>query len=112
MMAWVRIDDSLHAHPKFSASWETEPASVGLELFALSYSASYLTDGEVDERFVRSWFDSPTRRRRAVGALVDSGLWVPNGRGWTIHDYLDYNKSRAEVLARRRADRKRKRVIP
>lgn len=108
-MAWVRIDDHLHAHPKFKAAWEQEPASVGLELFALSHSAAYLTDGHIDEIFVRSWFRTPNRLRRAVDALVNAQLWVPNGNGWEIHDYLEYNESRDRILARRRADQARKR---
>jgi hypothetical protein len=110
-MTWVRIDDHLHAHPKFRAAWDTEPASVGLELFALSHSAAYLTDGLVDERFVRQWFAGTSRRRRAVSALVDTRLWVPaDGGGWRIHDYLDYNESREEIQRRRRADVVRKRT--
>jgi hypothetical protein len=111
-VAWVRIDDHLHAHPKFRAAWEQEPASVGLELFALSHSAAYLTDGRIDGLFVRSWFRTPRRQHRAVGALVDAGLWVPNGSGWEIHDYLDYNPSREQVTRKRRSDVMRKRVKP
>lgn len=89
-----------------------EAASVGLELFALSYSGAYLTDGHVDEEFVRGWFRTPSRRNRAVGALVDVGLWIPNGaNGWNIHDFLDYNEPRQRVLERRRADAARKRAV-
>ena len=46
---------------------------------------------------------SAARRRRAVNALVETGLWVPNGDGWLIHDYLDYNEPRELLLERRRA---------
>ena len=102
-MPWARIDDHLHAHPKIVAAWQIDPASVGLELLALSHSAAYLTDGAIDQRFVRSWFKSAARRRRAVNALVETGLWVPNGDGWVIHDYLDYNEPRELLLERRRA---------
>jgi hypothetical protein len=109
-MTWVRIDDHLHAHPKFRAAWDAEPSSIGLELFALSQSAAYLTDGQVDELFVRSWFQNARRRQRAVDALLHTGLWVPNGAGWRIHDYLDYNESRAQVEQRRTVDATRKRT--
>jgi hypothetical protein len=110
-MTWVRIDDHLHAHPKFRLAWEIDPTSVGLELFALSHSAAYLTDGMVDDRFVRPWFRSAHRRQRAVDALVEAGLWVPDGSvGWQIHDYLDYNESREQVEERRRRDLARKRT--
>ena len=109
-MAWVRIDDHLHSHPKFIAAWEADPASVGLELFALSHSGAYLTDGAVDQKFVSSWFTHASKRRRAVNALVKTGLWVPNGDGWILHDYLDYNEPRELLLERRRAREAKRRA--
>lgn len=109
-MTWVRIDDQLHAHPKFRLAWELEPTSIGLELFALSHSAAYLTDGCIDGLFVRQWFRNARRRERAIKALVESGLWVPDGAGWQIHDYLDYNESREDIQRRRQADAVRKRT--
>jgi hypothetical protein len=109
-MPWIKIDDRLHAHPKFVAAWAADPASVGLELFALSHSAAYLTDGAVDEIFVRSLFRSAARRRRAIAALVDAGLWLPTGDGWVIHDYLDYNESREALLERRNVRETKRRL--
>jgi hypothetical protein len=110
-MAWVRIDDQLHAHPKVLHAMSTDPTSVGLHLPALSYSAAYLTDGAVDEAFVRQLLVNRRRRERAIDALVEAGLWLPNGGGWQIHDYLDFNESREHALARRRADSARKRAV-
>ena len=37
-----------------------------------------------------------------VCALVDAGLWEETEGGWNIHDYLDYQPSRYEVLKQRR----------
>ncbi|MCC6311384.1 MAG: hypothetical protein IT345_10760 [Trueperaceae bacterium] len=67
---------------------------------ALCYVAQALTDGELPETFVRAF---PTR---IVGLLIGSGLWERDDRGIRIHDYLEYQPSRAQVLARRamRAD--------
>ena len=64
-MTWVRIDDHLHSHPKFKHAWSNAPASVGLELFALSHSAAYLTDGQVEPEFVSEWFPKNTRGQPA-----------------------------------------------
>lgn len=106
---WVRIDDRLHSHPKFLRAWALSRPSVGLELFALSHSAAYLTDGAVDPLLVDSLFQSRRQRDQAVAALVATGLWTPNGDGWQIHDFLEYNDSREQIEARRAADSARKR---
>jgi hypothetical protein len=110
-MAWVRIDDQLHAHPKIRHAWRSEPASLGLHLLALSYVGAYLTDGNVPAEFVSDQLPGAAKRNRAVKALEEAGLWERNGTGWTIHDYLDFNESRAKVLAKRRADANRKRAV-
>jgi hypothetical protein len=109
-MAWGRIDDHAYRHRKFKLAWDLEPASVGLEFFALSYSNDELTDGAVDEQFVHGWFPRRVaRERRAVDALLEAGLWVPNGAGWQIHDFLEYNDPAEEVKARRQAKERRRR---
>lgn len=107
-MAWVRIDDHLHSHPKIRCAWQAYPPAVGLHLVALSYAGDQLTDGAIDDAFVQQWLPGKRQRDRAIGALVDAALWEPNGTGWQIHDWSDYNQSREEVLERRRADKARK----
>lgn len=109
-MTWTKIDDQLHAHPKVQQAWQTCDASLGLHLLALSYAGAYLTDGHVAEAFVKAQIPASARRRKAVEALVAAGLWDqwPDG-GWMIHNYLEFNESRAQVETRRRADSGRKR---
>lgn len=109
-MAWVRVDDNLHAHPKFRAAWESDPAAGSIWIAALTWSAAYLRDGAVDDLFLRAWFRSRTRQAHVVDALVDAVLWEPNGAGgWQIHDWADYNPTRAQTEERRRLDAARKR---
>ena len=110
-MAWVRVDDQLHAHPKIRRAWRADPAAVGLYLLALSYAGAYLTDGHVPTAFVFDQMPTVGRRGHAVTALEEAGLWEPNQDGWLIHDYLDFNEPRERVLARRAADAKRKRAV-
>lgn len=108
-MVWVRIDDKLHSHPKVLAAWEKDPASLGLYLLALSHAGAHLTDGTIDKHAVRQWVPRPNRRRKAINALVEAGLWTANGDGWEIHDYLDYNEPRNQVLARQHVQQERRR---
>ena len=96
-MTWSKIDDQLHAHPKVQHAWHADPAALGLHLLALSHAGAFLTDGHVPETFVRTHLASPTKRRRAVAALVSAGLWETAEGGWQIHDFLDFNQSRQEV---------------
>lgn len=107
-MAWIRIDDQLFAHPKIRCAWQADRASIGLHLLALSYAGAYLTDGTIDDQFVREMIPGQRQRHRAITALEHAGLWERNGATWRIHDYLKYNQSRADVLDRRRADSARK----
>lgn len=45
---------------------------------------------------------------RLPGQLVAAGLWEPMEGGWQIHDYLDYNPSRDQVLEEREAQHQAK----
>ena len=110
MSPWTKIDDHFHSHPKALAAWRAEPASIGLHLFALSHSTAYLTDGHVDEEFIHTLFHSKAKRDKAIGALVDSGLWERNGDGYVIHDYLKYHASREVQTARMEAREAKRRT--
>lgn len=106
-MVWARLDDKFHTHPKVA---ELDPtpvmaplmaAALGLHMLALSWCADQLTDGIVPR----------TQPARLIGGAVDNlieelvrvGLWEKKGRGYFVHDYLDYNPSRAQVEARKTA---------
>ncbi|MCI4360652.1 MAG: hypothetical protein L3J91_03030 [Thermoplasmata archaeon] len=108
-MAWVRIDDSLSSHPKILQAWSTDHAAIGLWPLAASWAGRHLTDGHVSPDFVGGLMPARRPREQAIGALVEAGLWVPNGTGWQIHDWQDYNGTRASIEARRRIDAARKR---
>lgn len=101
-MSWARVDDGLHGHPKVLRVWRESPAALGLHLLALSYVGAYLTDGAVHRAFVEE------KGGVALAAqLVACGLWDADGDGWTIHDYLDFNRSRADVERERKASQQR-----
>jgi hypothetical protein len=108
-MPWVKLDDSFFSHPKVVAAG-TE--AVGLYVMALTYSAHHLTDGHVAAAWVKE--KAGPKARKLVAALTEPptgfecALWERNGTGWVIHDYLDYNPSRAEIMKKRKADTERK----
>jgi hypothetical protein len=98
-MPWFKLDDNFHLHPKVH---DAGNAAVGLWVRCGTYSAQYLTDGHVPAKVVREY-----GRSAEIKALVAARLWVPNGDGFVIPDYLEYNPSREQVLARRATDAER-----
>lgn len=116
-MPWLKIDDGLLDHKKVRrAIRDGGLGALGLHVAGLLNAAKYLTDGEVEEEFVDEVFDlarvrSAPARSKLVDVLVRRGLWVPDGSGgFTIHDYLDHNPSRADVESQREWDRRRQQL--
>jgi hypothetical protein len=70
------------------------------------YCARLLTDGFVPRAQVRKLADLDDAQAQAK-QLVNAGLWEAVDGGYQIHDYLDYNPSRDDVLRRREYDRQR-----
>lgn len=88
-----------------SPAWvDLDPEHLGLWLLALLYCRRNLTDGHFPARLVRRWGGSD----EAAGALVDATRWHAPGHGCDrcpqpedgqlyLHDFLEYQNSRAEV---------------
>lgn len=105
-MSWAKLDDTFHAHPKCNRAGLE---AVGLYALAISYSAQYDLNGEIDHE----WVNQKAGRRGEMLAerLVAAGLWEPRNDGWAIHDYLDYNPSRTESRGKRAAAKERMREL-
>ncbi|MBX6749997.1 MAG: hypothetical protein IRY85_10080 [Micromonosporaceae bacterium] len=99
-MPWVRFDDRYPVNRKVGG---LSDAAFRLHTEAIFWCARELTDGRIarDELKLVSGIARPDRH---VPELVRRGLWDETDDGWQIHDYLDYQPSRAKVLA----DRERK----
>lgn len=97
-MAWARIDDNFWANPKIVGAGNE---AAGVYVRGIAYCAAHLTDGVVPHSVVRLL----TATRKPVGTLVANGLWEERDDGFLIPDYLDFNPSRAEVEAKREAQR-------
>ena len=95
-MAWVRLDDQFTDHPKVVAAG---PLAAWLYVCGLTYCARHLTDGLIPVAQVRQMAASGAGKLAA--ALVAVGLWEEAPGGYRVHDYLEYNPTRAQVLALR-----------
>lgn len=101
-MSWARFDDNFPDHPKVEG---LSDAAFRLHVSGICYSARYLTDGYIPagkvSRLVPAFSDA------ALDELLDRKLWVYRGREqiYSIHDYLQWNRSRDKITAER--ERKR-----
>lgn len=105
-MSWVRLDDQFPNHAKIM--------SVGSDAFrlhvtAMCWAANQLTDGAVPVVATRQlgWFCADLGR--SITELETAGLWDAMPDGWRIHDYLDYNPSREQVVKERTEAKERMR---
>lgn len=94
-MSWVFLDDKFHSNRKIL---RVGNAGAGVYARSLSYCGDHLTDGFVDEAWVKQACTAKVRDK-----LVAEGLWVKVDGGFEIPDYLTLNPSREDVLRRRAA---------
>ncbi|MEX2984556.1 mucin-2 [Streptomyces sp. C36] len=112
-MAWFKIDDGSHMHPKVIAAGN---AALGLWLRCGAYSAQHLTEGHVPGIVARQYGTAPQARK-----LVAVGLWheqghdcprcpQPTAGDFIVHDFFEggRNSTRAQVEANRAAAAERK----
>ena len=119
-MPWVRLDEDFASHPKVL---EAGPLGMALQVAALCYANRHLTDGRIPRAAARSLLDfegiavidgmvgNDVEADYVIGCLLEAGLWhgvdhdcetCPQvERGYIIHDYLEQQPSRDEVLAKR-----------
>jgi len=106
-MTWLRIDDGFVEHERIDP---LSDRAFRLHLAALCHCARNLTDGHVTTKNVvvlRARANNANRKH--IDELLAAGVWEPNGDGYIIRDYLDYNPSADTVKDDRRkaADRMR-----
>lgn len=102
-MPYARLDDRYDDHRKVKRAWRLSPTAVALHAMAITYSNRHNTDGNIPCDWVEEKLDlSPIRsrdRQRVIDVLLETGLFEQNADGYTVHDYLEYNRSRAQRLA-------------
>ena len=97
-MTWVRIDDSMPENPVMAG---LSDAAFRAWVESLCYCSRNLTDGYVPGRIAaQRW--SP----KAVDELVTAGRWEALEHGFGVHDYLEFNPTRAHVEETRQKKRR------
>ena len=109
-MAWVKLDVDFAWHPKILRAG---PLGMAMQVAALCYCNKYLTDGFIPHEVVPTLLNLDLCKEYKVSCedivqtLVVVGIWEQVKGGYIIHDYLDYQPSREEVLKQRNYERKR-----
>lgn len=101
-MAHAQLDDNYGDHPKVA---RLSDAAYRLHTNGIIFCGRQLTDGRIDADMVPLLVRR--FRKAALLELVIAGLWIEAPDVYLIHDYLDWNPSKAEVMRRREASRKR-----
>jgi hypothetical protein len=98
-MAWVRLDDHFDEHPKIAA---LSDSAFALFVTGLAYSNRNLTDGFIPLNVamgkLRYCEGNPAP---VINELEGAGLWAKHESGWAIHDYTDYQPTKAQVQQER-----------
>lgn len=98
-MPWANLDDQYAEHPN---NWGLSDAAFRLHTAAICYANRHLTDGRIAANKVRSLV--PKFRKVALDELL-ADHWIDKGDEYEIRDFLDWNRSRAQVETER--ERKR-----
>lgn len=102
-MTWGKFDDHMDENPKVAA---THDSAFRLYVTAILYSNRSLSDGFIPAPMVRR-LSTVAKPDKDAAALVRLGLWEPVDGGYRIHDFHDFQPTKAQVLAEREATRQR-----
>jgi hypothetical protein len=102
---WVKLDDHFVDHPKIIS---IGPIAGWLFVASLCYANRLLTDGFIPENQVPRLLSTNGHGReiqKLTAKLCEAGLWkavtIKGAKGFQIHDFLDYQPSRKEILSSR-----------
>ncbi len=96
-MSWFKLDDQFASHPKVLRAG---PDAAWLYVCGGLYCAKHLTDGSIPKVAVPT-LTTLKNAARLAGVLVRENLWSDDGDDYHVHDYLDFNPSREQVLSQR-----------
>lgn len=111
-MPYATLDDRYDDSRKIKRAWKSAaPNPVGLHAMAITYCNRHETDGLVDPEWLEEKLPNERTRERFLAQMVELSLFSSATDGcYLVHDFLDYNASRAEREAKRSRDAARKRA--
>ncbi len=110
-MVWARIDDRANGNAKLLA---LSDSAYRMWAAGLIYCQSNLTDGHIPTHAIATFgvrgkpLSKFSNELTASLAAGKGPLWHVVEDGWMVHDYLDWNDSKVEVMTGRAATRERK----
>ena len=94
-MTWLRIDDDFPDHPKIH---RLSDAAFRLHVRVMCHCAKYNTDGEIEKSRVAGWAKPKVIREcLSHGPNSEHGVWEERNETYFVHDFLEYNPSRADI---------------
>lgn len=101
---YVQLANGFYMNRKVRRLRRTMPSAISAFVIMLSYCGDNLTDGYVDSDTAEFVLDITTQE---LDALQQAGLVESVEGGYVVHDYLEHNRSRQQVMAKRKRERER-----
>ena len=101
---YVQLANGFYLNRKVRRLRRTMPSAIGAYAIMLSYCGDNLTDGYVDADTAEFVLDVSEQE---LDALQQAGLVESVEGGYVVHDYLEHNRSRQQVMAKRKRERER-----
>ena len=93
-MPFLNVDDNFADHPKIDA---LSDGAFRLHVAGLCYASKHKTDGFIPDHRVSRLIR--TYKPRLLVELHQARVWLPAAGGHSIHDFLDWNRSREQIEA-------------
>lgn len=101
---YVQLANGFYLNRKVRRLRRTMPSAISAFVVMLSYCGDNLTDGYVDDDTAEFVLDITVQE---LDALRQVGLIESVDGSYVIHDYLEHNRSRQQVMAKRKRERER-----
>lgn len=101
---YAQLSNGFWRNVKIAELRETCKSAVGVYTMMLSYCSDRMTDGHVDRKAARYLLRATGEE---IAALIEAGLITETNDGYQIHDYLEHNNSRDQIMHKRQREKRR-----